>query len=77
MLSAFDGQLLLDSMYISIDWFFIRHEISGDRSRNPLISYDKKEKNPQSESRRYWSDILQFRTGRQHRKPAVKNEKTN
>ncbi|MGB6627804.1 MAG: hypothetical protein WCF06_16655 [Nitrososphaeraceae archaeon] len=29
-------------------------------AEDPLILYDKKEKNPKSEIRRYWSDILQL-----------------
>jgi hypothetical protein len=60
MLSAFDSQLLLPIAYISIDWFFMRHETRELGAEDPLILYDKKEKNPQSESRRYWSDILQL-----------------
>jgi hypothetical protein len=57
MLSAFDGQLLLPIACISALTGFLQDmkylEIGAE---DPLISYDKKEKNPQSESRRYWSE---------------------
>ena len=46
-------------------------------AEDPLISYDKKEKNPQSESRRSGLIYYNAAAGLQHRKPAVKNEKTN